>query len=138
MLAGLVVLVCGGLLFFAAHWEEKISVGGNLSATEVAEIKSAVRAEMRRRIFPRFSWWNIKHLPAATVKELRYKILSIDCYQTNIVRVQTGLPRPEPGDPQFVWELGWEWYDVEKGTNGWRLRPSVTYLDFDVLLPEKF
>ena len=133
MLAGLVVLVCAGLLFFAAHREEKITVRGNLSATEVAEIKSAVRAEMRRRIFPRFSWRNIKHLPAAVVKELRYKILSIDRHQTNIVRVQTGLPRPEPGDPQFAWELGWEWYDVEKGTNGWRLRPSVTYLDFDVL-----
>jgi hypothetical protein len=118
-------LVFCGIVFLAGRHEEKVAVDGNLSANDLAEIKSIVQVEKRRSVFPGFSWRNILHLPSATIKELRYKFIEIARDKTNSVIVTTGLPQPKSGDS---W-TGYEWYELEKDSNGWHLLPPDPYPD---------
>jgi hypothetical protein len=126
MLVALVLLLFGGILFFGARREEKTVVHVNLSATEVAEIKSLVRTEMRRRLLPGFSWHNIIRMPAALSKELQCDILAISPNTTNFITVAVG--KPVPGEPDKMTDGGY--FFLEKDTNGWHLDRTAGYPDY--------
>lgn len=117
MLAALVVLVLGGVLWFATHREEKIVVIGNFPAIDVVEIKRAVHLEMRREVFPSFSWSNVKALPAAAWK-----------YSQNTIRLVTVQ---ESSDEIIVFvgkKLGTlDGYQVIRETDGWHAYHSALW-----------
>ena len=63
-----------------------VVVEGNLSAKDVAQIKSAVRRELWKEAFPNFSWATIKALPHSVKKALRSQVAEI--------RTENGLLNP--------------------------------------------
>src|SRR5947209_2385221 len=117
MLVALVLLILGGSIWFATRREEKIEIIGNVSAKDLAEIKSIVRAERRRSVFPSFSWQTIVDLPTAAFKELRYRITVIDCYKANTVVVTIGQPPLKPHEVRTMVDS----YFLMKTSNGWHI-----------------
>jgi hypothetical protein len=117
VLVALVLLVMGGVLWFVTHREEEVVVRGNLSATDVAEIKRAVRSEMRREVFPNFSWSSVKGLPAAAWK-----------YSQNTIRVVT----VQESMGEVIVFVGkkrgtLDGFEVIKEADGWHVYPSAIW-----------
>ncbi|WP_150107548.1 hypothetical protein, partial [Pedosphaera parvula] len=100
MLVALVLLVLGGGLWFSMRREETILIHGTLPAKDLAEIKSIVRADMLRNVFPSFSWHNVHYLPAVASVTFRSRIFEIHCFGSNAVIVTTGV---DPGKPNKLW-----------------------------------
>lgn len=95
VVVGFVLLVVGGVLWFGTHLEDNVVVVGNLSATDVAEIKRAVHAEMRREVFPSFSWASVNGLPAAAWKysQSTIRFVTIQESEANEIIVFAGKKR---------------------------------------------
>jgi hypothetical protein len=133
MLAALVVLLFGGILFFATRREEKIIVVGDLTATDLAEIKRVVHAEMLREVSLTFSWKNAVQCPAAAMRFLQDKI-------TVIYPVEDGTQFVAIGEPVTAGEgvvVGHRGFPVRKGTNGWDLARREPKLSYPVSIPYK-
>jgi hypothetical protein len=119
-LIALALLLFAAIFYFSFHRDKQIIVVGNLSAQDLAEIKTVVRAEMRHRILPDFSWSSIKSLPASTMDFFQNRI------QTIIVTADSKAsvwftPQHDEGFNA----LNLEAYELEKGTNGWRLHGVI-------------
>jgi hypothetical protein len=99
----------------------KMVVEGNLSASEVAAIKRTVTKDMRARIFPKFSWKNIKKLPANYRTYSRNEIIRIQQLTPLAAMVYVGdFSQPETN------RLNWG-YGVFKSTNEWRILSTFKY-----------
>jgi len=111
MLVAMVLLVAGGAIWFIAGHEERIAVRGNLSARDLAEIKRAVRSELRKEILPDFSWRSIKSVPSEASKYLQRRIkVVVQAGDTNAVFVGFGNS-----------ERPFDSFSLIRGTNGWRV-----------------
>lgn len=117
---GLVVLVCGGIVWFAMRREQKVVVAGNLSGTDVEGIKHIVYAERRREVFPGFSWRNAKELPNAVSEYCRSSIVCVISTNNNFALVGVGRITRRGG----YLITRFPDYSLVKGTNGWRLAPE--------------
>ena len=71
------LLLGGGLVWFAIRREPPIDVQGHLSPRDIAEIKNLVRAEMRKEAFMGCSWRSPQQLPAAIQTFLKFQIKHI-------------------------------------------------------------
>ena len=56
--------------------DPRVKVVGTLPARDLAEIRHRVRREKWRGVFPRFSWWNIRRLPAEIRSQALERTLS--------------------------------------------------------------
>jgi hypothetical protein len=140
------LLVClgGSCWFYATRPDPVITVKGDLSDKDVAEIKRIVNRERLRRVFPGFSWANIKQLPGAIRDYPKgqidfIKVQSpgpIDGIVFNPAKSNQGidfssagrihgfassktLPAPSLSRQDTL-------YFIEKGTNGWRVGSIMT------------
>jgi hypothetical protein len=125
ILIAMLFLVFSGILWFATRREVPIEVQGNLSSKDVAAIKRVVRREMRRQVFPNFSWPTFKQLPKAVKK---FSALRIKYISTKGNRVVAIVVTEEAGRVSMD-----DSFTLKKGTNGWQMAPQ----DFwdDPLLP---
>jgi hypothetical protein len=80
-----------------------------------------VKKDMRRRVFPDFSWANIKGLPANMNWYFGHDVRSIHLVRPGHAYV--GITKPSSAETSTR-----EVYEVIKGTNGWtahRLRTEL-------------
>lgn len=122
MIVALVLLVAGGVIWFVARREEQIEVRGNLSAKDLAEIKSAVKSELRQEILPDFSWSSIKSMPTATSRYFQNRIRVVAVLD-NTNSVIVGFGNPQRLSDSFELMRGTNGWSVN--LNGWRLIPQV-------------
>ncbi|MDB6124089.1 MAG: hypothetical protein JWQ71_3082 [Pedosphaera sp.] len=111
MLIVVLLLIFGGILWFATHREVPIKVIGDLPAKDLAEIKSLVRHEMKREIFPFVSWRNVKGLPSA--------IWRFSTVQKTDVLTSDG----KTVDIRVTTRQGTMYYRAQKGINKWQIIP---------------
>jgi hypothetical protein len=94
-----------------------VVVHGNVSAKDVAQIKSAVRRELWRDAFPNFSWATIKALPRSMRRVQKVRIVRISGLTlfngTHLANVRIEEPHEE-GRFQPPYD-----YDFTNGPNGW-------------------
>ena len=117
VLLAFLLLLFSGILWFALHRDEKIVVEGNLSATDLAEIKRLVRSEMRRRVFPDFSWASVKALPASSLTYLQSQVLFIYAPANDPVLVAIAKSRRPDASGNFPSDN----LSLMKDADGWRI-----------------
>ena len=104
-----------------------VVVSGNLSAEDIAQIKSAVRRELWREALPNFSWAAIKSLPRSSRRVTKVRIVRISDFSflngTQLARVEITEPH-EPGHIQMP-----DFIDVTNGPSGWAFHQK--YIPYD-------
>src|SRR5579862_6088772 len=83
-----VVLGAGVWMFFRPGIA--VVIKGSLPPIYIAAVKSAVKQDMARRVFPQFSWPIVKALPANLRAYFRYNILQIESSMSSNVNVTVG------------------------------------------------
>jgi hypothetical protein len=121
ILVGLVLLVFGGVLFFRPQHEEEFVVDGVLSVADIAQIKRVVRLEMRREIFPSFSWNGLIHLPAASMQYYQNRAIAVYVPEKDAAILLTGRSSTGRFDDAKVSDV----FSLTKGSNGWQFKATI-------------
>ena len=110
------VLLGAGLTVFLFTRDSglPVVVEGNLSAKDVAQIKSVVRRELWRESLPNFSQATIKALPQSIRRVRKVQVVRISCFSwingTQLARVAM-TESHEPGWSQLPYGPGgWAFY----------------------------
>ena len=123
VLISLSLLFLGGAVWFNAGSEPPIKIIGDLPANDLAEIKSMVRNQARRTIFPSFSWKNVKQIPTNIKHYSQFKFKSIERSSKGVVSVFVSLGK---GPDSYEFESR---YELSKGTTGWHI-DSAAYTNW--------
>jgi hypothetical protein len=140
----LILLCIPALLFAVLVWnisgrQIPVDVIGELPEKDVAEITAAVKREMRREIFPNFSWQSLKDAPKAVRAYFGIKLISISVDGDKnafvyLFRETNGLPASRPDRLEngvHVFPIGAVWtgsmISMEKRTNGWFVIDSASF-----------
>lgn len=105
-----------------------VVVYGNLSAKDVAEIKSAVRRELWREAFPNFSWATVKELPRSVRRALKAHVIRITAWPQNA----TPGASVRIADPYGPERLGFgrsRVLGVTNGPNGWGYSGPIIFME---------
>ena len=119
LFAAILLGVVGGVLWTSARGQKAIVVYGDLSPREVAEINGVVKANMRKQVWPKFSWATIKALPANVKWYFRHDVRSIALVATEHAYVAISKPKDDEMSTRDI-------YEVIKGTNGWKVGNTIT------------
>jgi hypothetical protein len=84
----------------------------------LAEIKRAVRSELRKEILPDFSWRSVKSMPSGAVRYFQRRINVV------VVEGNTNLAFVGFGNAERPFDS----FHLTRGTNGWRVVPDDSRL----------
>ena len=115
----LILLVAGVAAFLLVHDSgPRVVVHGNFSAKDVTQIKSAVRRELWRESFPRFSADTIEELPRRVKTALKVHVIEISTAREGFAK---RIPRNKNGDAwaRLSGPLEGRVYLVTNGPSGW-------------------
>lgn len=114
ILLALPLVIFAILIWILTPVDSNIAIEGNLSATDISEIKAAVRKELRASLLPKLSWNSIKSYPSAFRNYLRIKIASIKSTEPESAEVGIRCPHLQPVSNDIA-------YAMTKQTNGWQV-----------------
>lgn len=100
------------------HPAQCAKVVGNISAKDLAEVKSFARNQIWSGTFPNFSWKSIKGLPPAVNLRLHMRLVRIEMKNNETVEVIIAVPKS-------VWRN--ISYTVKKGSKGWEIKTMNVY-----------
>jgi hypothetical protein len=106
-----------------------VVVNGNFSAKDVAQIKSAVRRELWRAVFPNFSWETVEASPGAMKKALNSHVATIEPMGANLpvevgesnsnLRQTSAVAIMSPTGSSNSWDELHSIYFLTNGPSGW-------------------
>jgi hypothetical protein len=123
ILASVVLLVLGGIFWFALHREQSIQGTGDLPAKDLAEIKRIVRGDLRARFLPHFSWSGIKKFPGEINRfsQIRISRISVVPGMPGEIMVKVAFPADLSGRaPEAC-------YHLQKGPGRWQILNRTIY-----------
>lgn len=124
----IVGLIVAGVILLRPEPQPHIS--GTLSSGDIAQITQIARSQMRRGIFPDFSWESAKQLPSALRRRWSDRILSIHVNADGTVEVHTGFTGGAFGGSGGV-------YRLRREPDGWRLMSIGSWIS-SVSQPNSF
>ena len=95
--------------------DSHIIIKGNLSASDISQIKSAVRDELKAAMIPPISLKSIKYLPGGISRYVKTRILSIESRDLERAFAEVALDGVQSSSNKLT-------YIAVKETNGWRLQ----------------
>jgi hypothetical protein len=121
MLVVFVLLLGGGVYWYATQRDQNLVLIGNLPASDLQAVKHAARKEIRRRAFRNVSWSHLNAVPGACLSYLQYKILRVTAHANGIVFVETGKTQAQVN-------AGWSGPDdfwLINSAQGWHLKSTT-------------
>lgn len=96
-LTGILLVIVTSALWISVARRPHVVIHGNPSPADLAAVKSAVLKDMRKRVFPSFSWASFKSLFANITAYMRYDIIEIDIYGRGGAHVVVGSTAKSAG-----------------------------------------